>query len=75
MKACGLVHVKHWIDWIDWIMEFFRNLIRGWLGKVLLAIFMVSFVLVGIESYFAGGGGDQEAVKVGQQSISRQEFD
>ncbi len=56
-------------------MESFRNLIRGWLGKVLLAIFMVPFALVGIESYFAGGGGDQEAAKVGQQSISRQEFD
>lgn len=56
-------------------MESFRNLIRGWLGKVLLVLFLVPFALVGIEGYFAGGNTQGEAAKVGKQSVSAQEFE
>lgn len=37
-------------------MEGFRNLVKGWLGKVLLVILIVPFAIVGVESYFSGGG-------------------
>jgi peptidyl-prolyl cis-trans isomerase D len=37
-------------------MEGFRNLVKGWLGKVLLAVLIVPFAIVGVESYFSGGG-------------------
>lgn len=37
-------------------MEGFRNLVKGWLGKVLLVVLIVPFAIVGVESYFAGGG-------------------
>lgn len=36
-------------------MQAFRDVVRGWLGKSLLALLMVPFALVGIESYFQGG--------------------
>ncbi|MGE4159917.1 MAG: SurA N-terminal domain-containing protein [Planctomycetota bacterium] len=36
-------------------MEGFRNLVKGWLGKVLLVVLIVPFAIVGVESYFAGG--------------------
>lgn len=37
-------------------MEAFRDMVRGWLGKSLLVLLIVPFAIVGIESYFAGGG-------------------
>ena len=36
-------------------MEAFREMIRGRLGKALLALLLLPFALVGIESYFVGG--------------------
>lgn len=37
-------------------MEGFRNLVKGWLGKVLLVLLIIPFAIVGVESYFSGGG-------------------
>lgn len=37
-------------------MEAFRDMVKGWLGKTLLVLLVVPFAIVGIESYFAGGG-------------------
>jgi peptidyl-prolyl cis-trans isomerase D len=37
-------------------MEGFRNLVKGWLGKALLVLLIVPFAIVGVESYFTGGG-------------------
>ncbi|MDQ8035991.1 MAG: SurA N-terminal domain-containing protein [Pedobacter sp.] len=37
-------------------MEAFRDMVKGWLGKTLLVILVVPFAIVGLESYFAGGG-------------------
>lgn len=56
-------------------METFRQLIRGWLGKVLLVIFLVPFALVGIEGYFQGMGKDAAAVKVNGEKISQTQVD
>ncbi len=33
-------------------MESFRTVIKGWLGKVLLVLFLTPLALVGIEGYF-----------------------
>ena len=33
-------------------MQAFREMVRGWLGKTLLALLLIPFALVGIESYF-----------------------
>lgn len=55
-------------------METFRRLIRGWLGKVLLVIFLAPLALVGIEGYFAGGSKDV-AVQVNDQEITKTELD
>lgn len=52
-------------------METFRQLIRGWLGKVLLVLFLIPFALVGIEGYFSGQGKEATAVKVDKTDISQ----
>ncbi len=36
-------------------MEAFRKVIKGWLGKVLLVLFLTPLALVGIEGYFSSG--------------------
>ena len=55
-------------------MESFRNLIRGWFGKLLLALFfvllVVSFTFSGIEQYFGGGQSADAAATVNGQVIS-----
>jgi peptidyl-prolyl cis-trans isomerase D len=56
-------------------MEAFRTLIRGWPGKVLLALFLVPFALVGIEGYFAGNNSANTAAKVSDRDISQAELD
>lgn len=56
-------------------MESFRTLIRGWLGKALLVIFMVPFALVGIEGYFQSRGDQNVAATVNKQSITTAEVD
>ena len=33
-------------------MQAFRDLVRGWLGKALLILFLVPFALVGIEQAY-----------------------
>lgn len=55
-------------------MEAFRALIRGWLGKTLLVIFMVPFALVGIEGYFAGNPNGEPVAEVGDQAILEAEL-
>ncbi len=56
-------------------MESFRNLIRGWLGKLLLILFLTPFALVGIEGYFSGGQQADAAKTVNGQVISKKDFD
>lgn len=55
-------------------MESFRKVIKGWLGKVLLVLFLTPLALVGIEGYFSGGSKD--AVKsVNGTDISQKELE
>ena len=55
-------------------MESFRTLIKGWLGKVLLVLFLTPLALVGIEGYFSGGNSDA-AKSVNGTDISKQELE
>lgn len=55
-------------------MESFRKVIKGWLGKALLILFLTPLALVGIEGYFSSGSKD--AVKsVNGQDISEKELE
>jgi len=56
-------------------MEGFRTLVRGWLGKVLMAIVALPFVLFGVESYFNGGAASDVAATVDDSKISRPELE
>lgn len=56
-------------------MESFRSLIKGWLGKVLLVLFLTPLALVGIEGYFQGNGKDQAAIKVNKTEIGQNVLD
>jgi peptidyl-prolyl cis-trans isomerase D len=56
-------------------MEAFRTLIRGWLGKVLLALFLVPFALVGIQGYFAGSGDAGKAATVDGREITQPQLE
>lgn len=55
-------------------MQAFRDMLRGWLGKALLVLLTVPFALVGIESYFVGGGAAPVA-SVNGEDISQFELD
>lgn len=55
-------------------MDGFRSMIKGWLGKTLLVLFMVPFAFVGLESYF-GGGGRVVVAKVNGEKLYQNEVD
>ena len=55
-------------------MQAFRDLVRGWLGKALLALLMVPFAIVGIESYFVGGKA-APAATINDDDIGQNELD
>lgn len=55
-------------------MESFRKVIKGWLGKVLLVLFLTPLALVGIEGYFSGGNKDT-AKTVNGTDISKKELE
>ncbi|MCJ8161772.1 SurA N-terminal domain-containing protein [Acinetobacter zhairhuonensis] len=56
-------------------MESFRKVIKGWLGKVLLILFLIPLALVGIEGYFSSGKSKDAAKTVNGQEISNKELD
>ena len=56
-------------------MESFRKVIKGWLGKVLLVLFLTPLALVGIEGYFSGGQSKDTVQSVNGQEISQKELD
>ena len=55
-------------------MEAFREMISGRLGKALLALLLLPFALVGIESYFVGGKA-APAATVNDEDIPQSELD
>ncbi len=56
-------------------MESFRKVIKGWLGKVLLVLFLTPLALVGIEGYFSGGGSKDSVQSINGQDISEKELE
>ena len=56
-------------------MESFRKLIKGWLGKVLLVLFLTPLALVGIDGYFSGGNKDGVAKSVNDLDISNKDLE
>ncbi|MFT4021569.1 MAG: SurA N-terminal domain-containing protein [Acinetobacter sp.] len=56
-------------------MDSFRKLIKGWLGIVLLVLFLAPVALVGIEGYFSGSNKTDVAKTVNGQDISNKELD
>lgn len=56
-------------------MEAFRKVIKGWLGKVLLVLFLTPLALVGIEGYFSGGKSEDTAQLVNGDEISKKELE
>lgn len=55
-------------------MQAFREMVRGWLGKTLLALLAIPFVFVGLESYY-GSSGDPEVASVNGTAISKSLLD
>lgn len=56
-------------------MESFRNLIRGWLGKLLLVVFLGLFALISVLGDFGGGQKADTAANVNGQVISKKDLD
>lgn len=56
-------------------MESFRTLIKGWLGKVLLVLFLTPLALVGIEGYFSGGNRADVARDVNGEPIAKKDVE
>ncbi len=57
-------------------MESFRKVIKGWLGKVLLVLFLTPLALVGIEGYFSGGSKAEGVVQtVNGQDITEKDLE
>lgn len=56
-------------------MQQFRNLLKGWFGKVLLAIFILPFAFFGIEGIFMNSGRSDVAIVVNDVEISKPEVD
>lgn len=57
------------------MLENFRRMIRGWLGKVLIALFALPFALFGVSSIFESGGQNDYVAKVEGVEISKYELD
>lgn len=56
-------------------MDGFRKVIKGWLGKVLLILFLIPLALVGIEGFFGGQKSADVVQSVNGQDISKKELE
>lgn len=56
-------------------MQQFRNMLKGWVGKVLLAIFILPFAFFGIEGLILNSGRDDTALSVNGRDIPKAEVD
>ncbi|MBJ9984339.1 SurA N-terminal domain-containing protein [Acinetobacter sp. S40] len=56
-------------------MESFRTIIKGWLGKVLLVLFLTPLALVGIEGYFGSHNKADVAKNVNGQDIPKKDVE
>lgn len=55
-------------------MDAFRNMVKGWLGKFLLALLSIPFIFFGVETYF-GGGAEPTVAEVGGEPITQRLLD
>lgn len=55
-------------------MESIRNFLKSWPGRIFLMLCLSPLVILGLESYFSGGTSNNEVAKVGDQTISRAEY-
>ena len=55
-------------------MDAFRNMVRGWLGRVLLGLLSIPFVFFGVETYF-GGGTEPSVADVAGEPITQRVLD
>ena len=55
-------------------MDAFRNMVRGWLGRVLLGLLSIPFVFFGVETYF-GGGTEPSVAEVAGEPITQRVLD
>ncbi|MEO6698791.1 MAG: SurA N-terminal domain-containing protein [Paraperlucidibaca sp.] len=55
-------------------MDAFRNMVKGWLGKFLLALLSIPFIFFGVETYF-GGGAEPTVAEVAGEPITQRLLD
>lgn len=55
-------------------MDAFRSMVKGWLGKFLLALLSIPFIFFGVETYF-GGGAEPTVAEVAGEPISQRLLD
>ena len=55
-------------------MESIRKFLKSWPGRIFLMLCLSPLVILGLESYFSGGASENEVAKVGDQTISRSEY-
>jgi len=56
-------------------MEGFRALVRGWFGKVLLALFSLPFMLFGAEKFFVDNTSSDSVATVDGQTLSQHDLE
>ena len=56
-------------------MQQFRNILKGWVGKLLLVIFILPFAFFGIQGIILNAGKSNYALKVNGVEISKAEVD
>ena len=56
-------------------MDAFRNLLKGWVGKLLLVIFILPFAFFGIEGLFQSAGRSKAEIVVNGTEITKPEID
>lgn len=55
-------------------MESIRNFLKSWPGRIFLMLCLSPLVILGLESYFTGSANANDVAKVGEQTISRAEY-
>lgn len=55
-------------------MESIRNFLKSWPGRIFLMLCLSPLVILGLESYFTGGASNNEVAVVGDQTITRAEY-
>lgn len=55
-------------------MESIRNFLKSWPGRIFLMLCLSPLVILGLESYFRGSSSVNEVANVGDQTITRMEY-